>query len=362
MKILLLGDFSSSHYNLQQALKEREHDVTLVSRGDGFKRTPSDVKLYTRKPTENKILGAIKEMYNQYEISKTLRNFDIVQTAAHVFFHNRIDKYLFPKIFDYNKKTVMFHGASTLPYNRFVKTLKYFPCDTCKLYDLPGNKCIHEEPDAESIEYSLYERYNAIVSSHYEYYKSFENTIFKNKNLFIPIIIKHNKQNILPSFDGKLNVYYGEIRKGFKGGAVIEKAIEMVKSSTYSEKFNFFTSKHIPYDEYIKVINETHILIDQVNSYSYGVNSLIGMSKGKIVLSGAEKEAVEFMGSTVEECPIINIEPTAEDVFNKLISLLNDKKNLRERSEGGISFVQKYHSPEKISQQYETFYQSLLNE
>ncbi len=110
------------------------------------------------------------------------------------------------------------------------------------------------------------------------------------------------------------------------------------------------------------MINETHVLIDQVNSYSYGVNALIGMSKGKIVLSGAEKEAVEFMGSTVEECPIINIEPTAEDVFNKLISLLNDKKNLRERSEGGISFVQKYHSPEKISQQYETFYQSLLNE
>jgi glycosyltransferase involved in cell wall biosynthesis len=360
MKILLLGDFSLAHYNLKIGLENIGHDVTLVSHGDGFKKTPSDIKLYTRKNNENKYLGAIKEIKNQYDLIKTLKNFDIVQTASHVFFHNRIDKYLFPKLFEQNKKIVLFHAACSEPYNKFAKTLDYSPCVTCKKYDLSNNKCEHEKSGATQFQYARYSKYNAIVSAHYEYYKAFENTIFKQKNHFIQIPLQTSElgEQILTPPE-KINVYYGEIRKGFKGGHVIEEAIENVKQSKYGCHFNFNTSSRLPYNEYLKVMNETHVLIDQVNSYSYGVNALVGLSKGKIVLSGAEPEAIEFIGSNTNDCPIINIRPTANDIYNKLIFILENKSQLPLWSSLGIDFVKKYHSPLKIAKEYENLYFSL---
>lgn len=360
MNILLLGDFSSAQYNLKLALQDLGHQVTLISHGDGFKQTPSDIKIYKRNNSEIRYIGAIKEILSQYKISRSLKGFDIVQTASHIFFHNKIDKFLFPKIFEYNNKTVLFHAACSLPYNRFVKTLKYSPCHTCKKFDLKSYICEHEKKDALEFEFNRYEKYNAIVSAHYEYFKAFENTPFRNKNFFIPIPINTSEVNKPINFTPqKLNVYFGETRKGFKGSEVILQAIEKIKKSKYNKYFNFIITSKLPYKEYIQIINDTHIIIDQVNSYSYGVNALVGLSKGKIVLSGAEPEVLNFMGVELNQCPIINILPNVEDIYNKLISLLENKSRIPELSEKGINFVYNYHSPLKIAKEYEKLYYSL---
>lgn len=360
MKILLLGDFSSAHYNLKLGLQELGHQVTLVSHRDGFKKTPTDIEFYHRSENGNKYLGAAREILSQYLLSTQLKGYDVVQTASHIFYHNRIDNYLFPKIFENNGKSVLFNGACSEPYNQFVKTLSYSPCATCKQFDLDKNGCENEKINARAHEYSRYERYHAIVSSHFEYYKAFERTVFHNKNHFIPIPIRSEELSLpISVVPEKLNVYYGETRKGFKGGAVIEAAIEMVKSSTYGRFFNFTTSRKIPYDEYVRVMNETHVLIDQANSYSYGVNALVAMSKGKIVLSGAEPAAVEFMGIEQSECPVVNIRPSEKDIYDKLIALYESRFALPEHSQQSIDFVKLHHDPIAIAHRYVELYNSL---
>jgi len=360
MKVLLLGDFSSAQYNLKLGLEQLGHQVTLVSHRDGFKKTPTDVEFYLRKENENKYLGAAKEIFSQIHRSRMFKGYDIIQTAAHLFFHNRIDKFMFPRILENNHRAVMFHAACSEPYNRFVRTLRYSPCVTCKRYDLPKNSCDHEKENARDFEYSRYEQYHAIVSSHFEYYKAFESTRFGSKNHFIPIPIKSNEVfTPIQSVPEKLNVYYGEIRKGFKGGTVIEEAIQKVKSSSFGKHFQFTVSRKLPYQEYLKVISESHILIDQANSYSYGVNALVGMSKGKIVLSGAEPEVLDFMGITAEKMPIINIKPNVDDIFNKLIMLFETRAEIPDRSDKSIRFVQEHHDPLVIAQKYSELYASL---
>lgn len=360
MKILLFGDFSSAQYNLKLGLQELGHEVTLVSHRDGFKKTPTDIEFYHRPEHGNRYLGAAREMISQYRLSTKLKGFDIVQTASHIFYHNRIDPYLFPRIFDHNKKAVLFNAACSEPYNQFVKTLSYSPCATCKRLDLGEIGCENEKPDAHAFEYSRYERYDAIVSAHFEYYKAFDRTVFKTKNHFIPIPIRSSEvsQPILVVPD-RLNVYYGETRKGFKGGEVIEQAIEKIRASDHARYFNFTTSRKIPYDEYIKVMAETHILIDQANSYSYGVNALVAMSKGKIVLSGAEPEAVDFMGVESSECPVVNIRPSVDDICDKLITLYENRSAIPVHSQQSIDFVKKHHDPRIIAQRYVDLYRSL---
>lgn len=360
MKILLLGDFSTVQLNLKKGLEYRGHDVTLISHGDGFKKVDSDIKVYTRHKDENNYIGALKEITHQLQISQKIKNFDVVQTASHIFYHNRVDGYLFPKIFERNKKTVLLNTACSLPYNNFVKQLKYSPCKDCKIYDLKNGICEHEKINAKSIEFDRYKKYNAIVSTHFEYYQSFNETIFKNKNKFIPIPVDLNQFQFDKTIIlDKINVYYGEIRKGFKGGIYIEEALEKIRNSRYSKYFNIIVSEKLSYAEYLKVISSCHVLIDQASSYSYGVNAIIGLSKGKVVLSGAEHEAIELLSDFQISNPIINIKPNSDDIYNKLIWLLENKDKLQEIGSKGRDFVNKFHSLDYISEKYENLYMSL---
>ena len=360
MKILLLGDFSTVQLNLKNGLEHRGHDVTLISHGDGFKKVDSDIKVYTRSKDENKYMGALKEIKSQFLISKKMKNYDVVQTAAHIFFHNRIDNLLFPKIFNENKKTVLLNTACSYPYNLFVKKLQYSPCQECKKNDLTNSKCDHEKINAKSIEFERYDKYNAIVSTHYEYYQAFNDTIFKSKNNFIPIPINLNRfeyDDLL--ITDKINIYYGEIRKGFKGGVYIEEALEKIRNSPYSKYFNIIVSKKLTYTEYLKVISSCHVLIDQASSYSYGVNAIIGLSKGKVVLSGAEPESVELLSDSESSNPIINIKPNSDDIYNKLLWILENKHLMKNIGLKGRDFIKKFHSLDVISEKYEKLYLSL---
>jgi hypothetical protein len=359
MKILLLGDFSSVQYNLKKGLEILGHNVTLISKGDGFKKIGTDIKVYTRSASENKFAGAFKEIGHQLIINNKIRNFDIVQTASSVFFHNRIDDFLFPKIFENNNRTILLNTACSFPYNQYVRKLKYSPCAECKKNDLINESCMHEEKNAQKKEYDRYEKYNAVVSTHFEYFNSFNETPFKNKNHFIPVpIILENFEYIHSNLEGKLNIYYGEIRKGFKGGKYIEEALEKLRSSNYSKYFNIITTKHLSYSQYINVIQNCHILIDQASSYSYGVNALNGLAYGKVVLSGSESEATALLTEDQSKNPIVNISPSAEDIYEKLIWLLDNKSQINNIGLRGREFIEEFHSLEKVAKKYENLYLS----
>lgn len=363
MKILLLGEFSSVHYNLKEELVKLGHEVVLISGGDGFKSFKTDLKTYIRKPTENKYIGAIKEIKSQLKISREIKNYDIVQTASHLFFHNRIDKYLFDKIFERNKKTVLLNTACSTLYKEYVSSLKYRPCDSCRKFDLKDGVCDTDHKEFQKVEKSRLSKYDAIVSTHFEYYKGFDLTDYQKKHHFIPVLIKEEDfGKPIDSVTGKINVYYGETRKGFKGGEIIESAIKEIESSEFASEFNFIRSRRLSYQEYLKLLETTHVLIDQINSYSYGVNALIGLAQGKIVLSGGEKEAIDFIGSKHEDFPIFNITPDKDSIIKQLLYLLENKRKFNQFSTKGINYIKKYHNNKSIAKQYEAVYKTILRE
>jgi hypothetical protein len=83
------------------------------------------------------------------------------------------------------------------------------------------------------------------------------------------------------------------------------------------------------------------------------------MSKGKIVLSGAEPEAVTFMGVRTDECPVINIRPLVDDVYNKLLAVYENRSAIPDISSQGIDFVARHHAPLPIATRYMELYKAL---
>ena len=45
MKILLVGDYSGVHTELAKALRELNHEVIVISGGDGYKDFPRDINI-----------------------------------------------------------------------------------------------------------------------------------------------------------------------------------------------------------------------------------------------------------------------------------------------------------------------------
>ena len=60
MRIALIGEFSLLHNYLKEGLINKGHEVTLFSNGDGWKKMPSDYKLY------NTGRKGIKRIYDFY--------------------------------------------------------------------------------------------------------------------------------------------------------------------------------------------------------------------------------------------------------------------------------------------------------
>ena len=152
----------------------------------------------------------------------------------------------------------------------------------------------------------------------------------------------------------KLRIIHGVTREESKGSNLILYALEMIKEN-YGEQVSITIVERLPYEDYLRVLEVNDILVDQCKSYSYGMNALIAMSMGLVVLSGSEPEAMSYLG--VEECPVINITPDTMQIYSALAKLIDDKQSVYDISKRSVSYVVKYHDAEKIALAFELVYQ-----
>lgn len=117
----------------------------------------------------------------------------------------------------------------------------------------------------------------------------------------------------------------------------------------------------VPYDEYMRLLAEADVLVDQLYSYTPSMNSLAAMARGTVVIGGGEEEYYEFIGEDTLR-PIINVRPDVSDEENIATierALFTDGTLERMRCES-VEFVHKYHDYRHVAEQYEQLYRSLL--
>ena len=125
----------------------------------------------------------------------------------------------------------------------------------------------------------------------------------------------------------------------------------------HKDKCEFKTVVSLPYAEYMQIMNGCNILVDQLYSYSPGMNGLLGMAKGMATISGGEPEIYSILNEE-ENMPIINPIPDKEDIFNKFSSLVENIDSIEDIGKNSRKFVEKHHNYIDVAMKYIDFWRS----
>ena len=110
----------------------------------------------------------------------------------------------------------------------------------------------------------------------------------------------------------------------------------------HSENIKIITVRSLPYNQYIKAYDESHILLDQIYAYDQGYNALEAMAKGKVVFTGAEKEWLDYY-NLKEDTIAINALPDVTQIVKKLEWLINNPDKIIEISKNARRFIEAHH-------------------
>ena len=373
MKILLLGEYSRLHSSLKEGLVKLGHEVTIVSSGDGMKKFKTDIN-FNSKIKANFILNKLNSLCIRFF------NIDCIKLEnAHRF------KKLLPNLKGYDVVQLINEDALFIEPNKQINLIKQLISQNKKLYVL----CCGDDFTTvnyylnENVKYSILTPYlkdkslkdRFVFSLKYttEPYKKLHKfiksksygTIASDIDYHLPMLEQPEYLGLVPNpinvdeitfsklkKERKINIFLGinthsKIKKGI---TFFEQALKIIEDK-YTEKVNIKITENIPYQEYIKIYNEAHILLDQVYAYDQGYNALEAMAKGKVVFTGAEQEWLDYY-NLKEDTVAINALPDVEYLVKKIEWLILNPEEITNISLNARQFIEQEHHYIKSAKKY----------
>lgn len=374
MKILLIGEYSRLHNSLKEGLQKNGHKVTLLGSGDGFKNYSVDIKIDSiffnlklfklfAKLIDRLFKISLNELEMYYKANKIisdLKGYDVVQLINENAFRTlpSLEILLIKTLMKNNEKLFLlscgvdqksvehslnskFKYSILTPYfenpslkKSFKHILKYNTREYIKLHEF------------------ILANANGVISSDIDYHIPY---IKEKKYLGLipnPINLDKIKYKKIKSTD-KIKILHGVNSKNYikKGNVFFDKALKAIENK-YDNKVEIITTIDLDYNEYIKSVENCHILLDQVYAYDQGYNALEAMAIGKVVFTGAEKEWLELY-NIKENSVAINALPDHTKIIESLEWLINDPSKIMEISANAREFVEKNHNYISIAEHYE---------
>ncbi|NRR92728.1 glycosyltransferase [Winogradskyella undariae] len=373
MKILLIGEYNRAHRNIKKGLESLGHEAIVVSTTDGFKKVDVDIEIkeYFNSPILNKVrilifkltkINLLSELILQQIKSKKkeLSSYDIIQLINESPFnieaksHIKILKWLqqwnnaklfllscgldYPSVsyahdkrFRYSILTPYFEGK--VPEKDHSLGLRYM------------------SPSFKVLNRYVYQKIEGVISNDMDYYIPLEG---HPKHLgMIPHAIDLSELTYkTPIIEDKIIIFHGINTANYykKGNDLFEAALAII-AHKYEDKVEIIIAQDLPYKDYIKSFDKAHILLDQVYAYDQGYNALEAMAKGKVVLTGAEQEWLDYF-NIKEDTIAINALPDAEKITQKLEWLILNPEKIIEISTQGRKFVEEHHDHIACAKQY----------
>lgn len=364
MKILLVGEYNSSHKTLKDGLVRLGHDAKVVGLGDGFKKRKVDINfkatfrkgfpLILRKIVYRLIKIDLFSLHIKKQFFKHQHIFkdnDIVQLINENSFATipKIEKQLLEFIFAKNKNVFLLSCGLDHLSVKFAQEKKFrysilTPYFEGKKYKKNYASIIkYLSPPYVEIHNLIYENCKGIIASdmdyeipllgHSKYLGMVPNPINCDDLQFIP-----------PKIGDKIVIFHGINRSNYfkKGNYIFEEALVIVQKK-YPDKIEVITVENVPYDTYINLFDNAHILLDQVFAYDQGFNALEAMAKGKVVFTGAEKEWLDYYNLT-ENTVAINALPDAQSIADKLEWLILHPEKIIEIAISARQFIEDEHN------------------
>jgi hypothetical protein len=242
-------------------------------------------------------------------------------------------------------------GCDEIAYIAGNADLPYTPCSTCQQFDDPQHYCprVVRPLRPRALE-SLNRYFDCAFSTAVEY--SHLETLFEGPTARLPLPVDTSDIPWAPAGQdqsGKIKIMHAPSRGGFKGTAEVLKAIEQL--SKLRDDFEFSIVSGLPFSEYISVIRQADIVIDQVWSQSPGMNALWLMSMGKVIFSGNTELARNFFPFGAKS-PIIDADPNPVELAARLSDALSQRSNFARLAEAGRHYVNENHGHMKVASQY----------
>ena len=394
MKILLIGEASFLHNTLKKGLLERGHRVTTMSDGNGWHDAPRDIDL--RRDGRWGKLGGLRVVWQLLRHLPQLCGNDVVQIHNYQFV---------PLMYRWNTLLLRFlkltnrrvvkgcFGDDPQIFRRQAQGVPAYS-DTFWSGQLQ-NAELHRDRIAEVVEHGAEASWrktthmaDALVACLYEYWLDYNEPPYAAKLHYIPLPMEceemvrwcdgemvkcvgndapsHPNDSQLPtnlttSPPHPLTILIGlQPKRDFMKGAMKIAAFVEEVARRHPGKVQIKYVEGVPYDEYMHLLAEADVLVDQLYSYTPSMNSLAAMARGTVVIGGGEEDYYEFIGEDTLR-PIINVRPDVPDEENiaAIERALFTDGMLERMAQESIQFVHKYHDYRLVAKQYEQLYYSL---
>ncbi|NDW18064.1 glycosyltransferase family 1 protein [Dysgonomonas sp. 216] len=362
MNILLLGEYSNLHWTLAEGLRQLGHKVTVASDGDGFKNYKRDIDLVRKSSSIKDTLSTIASVIGNL---KNFKGYDVVQLINPCFtqLNIRANKYLYNYIRKNNQKVFLgafgvdsFWLRACLDKKTFRYSEFFINGEENPISDNEALKALWLNSPYESLNKEIAETCDGIISCLYEYYIPYK-AQHNSKLTYIPLPINTDKIKVAESTNNENVSFFIGINKArsqFKGTDKLLTGLLEV-SQKYPDITDISVAESVEYSEYIKMLENSDVVLDQLYSYTPAMNGLISMAMGKVLVGGAEPEMYEFLNEK-SNMPIINVLPSDKDIFEKLEHIILTKSNLPSVKENSRAFVETHHNYIKVAQQYVDFW------
>ena len=379
MKILLIGEASFLHNTLKKGLLERGHRVLTMSDGNGWHDAPRDIDL--RRDGRWGKLGGLRVVWQLLRHLPQLCGNDVVQIHNYQFV---------PLMYRWNTLLLRFlkltnrrvvkgcFGDDPQIFRRQAQGVPAYS-DTYWSGQLQ-NAELHRDRIAEVVEHGAEASWrkttrmaDALVACLYEYWLDYNEPPYAAKLHYIPLPMECEEMvrwcdgemvkcvgNDAPSHPLTILIGLQPKRDFMKGAMKIAAFVEEV-ARRHPGKVQIKYVEGVPYDEYMHLLAEADVLVDQLYSYTPSMNSLAAMARGTVVIGGGEEEYYEFIGEDTLR-PIINVRPDVPDEENiaAIERALFTDGMLERMAQESMQFVHKYHDYRHVAEQYEQLYRSLL--
>lgn len=370
MKILLLGDYSNCHATLAAGLRSLGCEVTVASDGSRWLKCDRDIDL-TRRP--GKLGGLMHYLHFKSLLNSRFTGYDVVALNDICFANLRPSRtrQLLDGLRRRNRSIFLSAMSTDLPYLNMLSAsdspLKYSewfvdgkPSRMNAAY--PERWEAWHQKDLVDYQEYAFSKLDGAVSVLYEYHLGMERALGAERCGYGGIPIDTNLFPLLdiPEKPEKVRIFLGRdrTRQLEKGSDLLEEAARKVVGR-HPDKAEFVLVENRPLSEFTELLQSSHIVLDQIYSYSPATIALMAMAYGKTVVSGAEPEYYDFIGER-DNRPIVNAPIELDPLTDAIETLVLHPEMLRERGLRSREFVIKHNDSRIVARRFLDFWTSRL--
>lgn len=372
MRVLLLGDASNYHNCLAKGLRTLGHDVIVASDGSTWMGTERDINL--GRPLPGKAGGALLTAKMEWLMaSGRLKGWDVVHVGT-PYFMQLLPKRL-KRIFDHIRKhnrLVVNSAYGTEPY-----WIDYCLDPTAMRYNEwrvgnePSPLALHRSDLMQAWNTTEMRSYNEHVFSHFdgatsalwEYHQEILRHFPAEKCAYAGIPIDTDSLALRPEIDTvprKVKIFLGAHRE-----RMVEKGTDRMLAAAkrvaehYPDLCELTYVESVPYKEYVGMMLSSHVILDQLYSYTPATNALLAMAQGLVAVTGAEPEYYDFIGET-DNRPIINCFPDDEALYDTFVDIVHHPERIPAQARASRAFVEKHNALTTIAIRTQSLWHRLL--